>query len=118
MEQSFSIDLSGCDSLERVFVHNTGIISSVNLSNCSMLREISLSDWRDKSDEITLNISGCPNIDYAHIGLNGLKELDISDCPLLISVTEQTPSDKDYCLEYESEDGYIWASNEKLKIIK
>ena len=118
MEQSFSIDLSGCDSLERVFVHNTGIISSVNLSNCSMLREIILSDWRDKSDEITLNISGCPNIDYAHIGLNGLKELDISDCPLLISVTEQTPSDKDYCLEYESEDGYIWASNEKLKIIR
>ena len=118
MEQSFSIDLSGCDSLERIFVHNTGIISSVNLSNCSMLREINLYDWRDKSDEITLNISGCPNIDYAFIGVNSLKELDISDCPLLISATEQTPSDKDYCLEYESEDGYIWASNEKLKIIK
>ena len=117
-EKSCSIDLSGCENLDRVRVYNTGVIDSIDLSDCSMLAEISLIDWRDKSDKITLNISGCPNIVSAHLGLRCLKELDISGCTNLISVTEQTPSDKDWCLEYENEDVDFYCSNEKLVLIK
>ena len=96
-------------------------ITSVDLSNCSKLRSFSIYEFNKLNSvnktEITINISGSPNIESVVLS-ESINELDISDCPLLISATEQTPSDKDYCLEYESEDGYIWASNEKLKIIK
>ena len=118
MEQSCNIDLSGCVNLVRARVYNTGVITSIDLGNCSMLRRIILTDWHDKSDKISLNICGSPNIDYAHIALSGLKELDISDCPYLISAIEQTTSANEKYLKYESEDGHFWASNEKLVIIK
>ena len=90
-EQRYNVDLSGCDNLEHVRIENGQIVSSVDLSNCSTLKRFSILDlYYDNVDKVngaTLNICGSPNIVYAHIGLRGLKELDISDCPHLISAS-------------------------------
>lgn len=119
-EQSYNIDLSGCDNLDCVDIENGQEIASVDLSNCNMLRTIWIHDLfliRDNISEFSLNISGCPNVEKASFGLLGLSELDISDCPHLISASEQTPTGE-YILEYESEDGYIYTANENLVFIK
>ena len=121
-EQSYNVDLSGCDNLDYARIKNGQVINSVDLSDCSVLRVISLSDLyyygEEAINEATLNISGSPNIEYAHINLWGINELDISDCPHLISATEQTPSGGDSHIEYESEDGYLYSLNELVVIIK
>jgi hypothetical protein len=121
-EQRYNVDLSGCDNLDYVRIENGQVIASVDLSNCRMLKGFSIIDLyyygEDKINEATLNICGSPNVEYAHIGLSGLKELDISDCPHLISATEQTPNEAEYNIKYKSKDGYLYASNERLVLIK
>lgn len=118
-KQSYNVDLSGCDNMDSFRLSNRQVITSVDVSNSSTLRSFTILDWRDDDvDEITLNISGCPNIEEAYIGSEGVKEIDIRDCPHLISATRQTPSDKDWCTEYESEDGHLFSSNEQLVIKK
>ena len=116
-EQSYSVDFSGCDNLDHVWLENGQVVSSVDLSNCGKLRSISIYDLYTKDDvpETTLDISGCPNIEDARI-LEGIRELDISDCPHLISASEQTPTGE-YHIEYESEDGHIYSSNTELVLI-
>ena len=118
-EQSYSVDLSECDNLDWVDIENGQVITSVDLGNCSMLNWFSISDlyYYDENEE-KLNICGSPNIKYANIGLRGLKELDISDCPNLISLTETTPTSVEYSIKYENDDGRFYCSNEKLVIIK
>ena len=121
-EQRYNVDLSGCDNLDHVRIENGQIIASVDLSNCSMLKSCSILDLRyydlDKISGATLNISGSPNIEYAFIGLRGLGELDISDCPHLISASKQTSIGGEYSVEYKSDDGHLYCSNEKLVLIK
>ena len=117
-KQSYNVDLSGCDNMDSFRLSNRQKIASVDVSNCSMLSSFTILDWRDDADEIKLNISGCSNIDDAYIGSEAIKEIDISDCPHLISAAGQTRSDKDWCTEYESEDGRLFSSNEKLVIKK
>ena len=125
-ERSCNIDLSGCDALDWLLISNDHeqIITSVDLSNCSTLSSFEIYGFDSYSDsgvkpELTLNICGCPNIEAAYILTNRVQELDISDCPYLISASEQTPYEKQWVgLVYESEDGYIEAENEQLVLIK
>jgi hypothetical protein len=98
-------------------------IPSVDLSNCSKLRSFAIYEfgdyYGDNKKEITLNISGCPNIEEANIASLHVQELDIRDCPHLISASEQTPSEQRFVgLRYESEDGWIEVNNEQLVFIK
>ena len=123
-ERSCNIDLSGCDNLDWLTIsgHREQIITSVDLSNCSKLRSFAISD--DDYDpaeisELTLNISACPNIEDAYIWSIRLQEFDISDCPYLISASEQTPYVMDNCfLVYESEDGKITTREEPMVFVK
>ena len=123
-ELNCNIDLSGCDNLDWLLVSSEKeqILTSVDLSNCSKLRSFSIYDFDhyDINTELTLNISGCPNIKEAHIPAKRVQELDISDCPYLISASEQTPSEEDFLgLRYETDDGYyILTGNENLVFIK
>lgn len=120
-ERNFSADLSGCDNLDWFLIsYEKGQnITSADISNCSKLRSFSLSDRNNVDDtEITINISGSPNIEEASLP-EGIKEIDISDCPHLISASEQTPYEERFRgWIYESEDGYILTRNEHLVFIK
>ena len=49
---------------------------------------------------------------------NKVNELDISDCPHLISASKQTSIGGEYSVEYKSDDGHLYCSNEKLVLIK
>ena len=123
-ELSFNIDLSGCDSLDWLTITSDKeqTITSVDLSNCSKLSTFNIYEWGyvgDDEKELTLNISGSPNIEGAKISSKRIKELDISDCPHLISASEQTPSEERFAgLRYESDDGWIEVKNEQLMFIK
>ena len=117
-EQSYNMDFSGCDNLDDVWIENGQVITSVDLSNCSKLRSISIYDLytKDNIPETTLDISGSANLEEARL-LRGIRELDIRDCPHLISASEQTPTGE-YHIEYASEDGRIYSSNTELVLIK
>ena len=119
-----NIDLSGCDNLDwfLICIETEQTISSVDLSNCSKLRSFSIYEFNKLNSvnktEITINISGSPNIESVVLS-ESINELDISDCPYLISASEQTPSEKNYGgLIYESDNGYIDTENEQLVFIK
>lgn len=118
-EQSYNVDLSGCDNLDYASIENGQVISSVDLSNCSKLRSVAISELytKDHIDETTLNICGSPDIEEVYLITRGISELDISDCPHLISASEQTPSGEVH-LDYESEDGHIHTANPQLVFIK
>ena len=122
-EQSCNIDLSGCNNLEWVSIwsEREQRVPTINLSNCNKLRSVSVYDLHHGDDvaEITLNICGSPNIDYVLLP-NGIKKLDISNCPHLISASEQTPHEGEYHhgIVYESEDGRIKSDNEQIEFIK
>lgn len=120
-ERKFSVDLSGCDNLDWFLISSEGeqLVTSVDLSNCSTLRSFAISDRNNVDDtEITINISGSPNIEEVSLP-EGIKEIDISDCPHLISASEQTPYEERFRgFIYESEDGYILTGNEHLVFIK
>ena len=68
--------------------------------------------------EMILIIDGCPNIEKAFLNTSRIKELDISDCPYLISASEQTPYEEFRGWIYESEEGYIVTNYEQLVFIK
>ena len=114
-EQSYTVDLSGCDELDNVNIENGQVVSSVDLSNCGKLREFWVADLFEPA-ATAIDISGCPNIEEARIS-RSVSRLDISDCPHLISASEQTP-DRNLHVEYKSEDGYIYSSNEDLVLVK
>jgi len=119
-ERSCSIDLSKCDNLDWLLIsgETEQMITSVDLSDCSILRSFSIYDGDYDPEDITelyLNISGCPNIEDVYIESIRLSELDISDCPHLISASEQTPSERGFGgLIYESEDGKITTQDESV----
>jgi len=118
-EKSCSIDLSGCDNLDIVTISNDQVLTSADLSNCNKLRSFAIYDYNEKV-EINLNISNSPNIEEAFLRSRAIKKLDISDCPHLISASEQTPHEGDYhvSLIYESEDGLIVTDKEQIMFIK
>jgi len=122
--QNCNIDLSECDNLDwfLISIETEQTITSVDLSNCSKLRSFSIYEFNKLNSvnktEITINISGSPNIESVVLS-ESINELDISDCPNLISASEQTPSEKDFGgLIYESDNGYIDTANEQLVFIK
>ena len=121
-EQSCNIDLSGCNNLDwlSIWSEDKQRVPSINLSNCSKLSSFAIYDlhYGDEIAEINLNISGSPNINNINLP-NGIKELDISDCPHLIAASEQTPHEgEDHTdIVYECEEGYIETSNEQLVFI-
>ncbi len=121
-EQSCNIDLSGCNNLDwlSIWSEDKQRVPSINLSNCSKLSSFAIYDlhYGDEIAEINLNISGSPNINNINLP-NGIKELDISDCPHLIAASEQTPHEGEYHTDivYECEEGYIETSNEQLVFI-
>ena len=114
-ERSYTVYLSGCDNLDHVNIENGQVVSSVDMSNCANLREFRVVDLYEPA-ATTIDISGCPNIEEARIS-RSVSSLDISDCPHLISASEQTPEGELH-VEYKSEDGYIYSSNENLVLIK
>ena len=114
-EQSYTVDLSGCDNLDQVSIEDGQAVSSVDLSNCGKLREFLVFDLYEPAPT-TINISGCPNIEEARVS-RGVSRLDISDCPHLISASEH-PQESRYSAEYKSGDGYIYSANEDLVLVK
>ena len=122
-EHSCNINLSGCNKLDwlTIWSENNQRVPSIDLSNCSKLSSFSIYDlhYGDEIAKINLNISGSPNINRIDLP-NGIKELDISDCPHLIAASEQTPHEGEYHIGivYECEEGYIETSNEQLVFIK
>ena len=123
-ERSCNIDLSGCDNLDWLLISSEReqIITSVDLSDCITLSSFSISDDDYNIDaiaELSLDISGCPNIEDADIWSIRIQELDISDCPYLISAAEQTPCEDEFGgLIYESEVGKITTREEPIVFIK
>ena len=122
-EQRYSVDLSGCDNLDYVRIEDGQLISSVDLGDCGKLNAFSIFELYyygedNINDEATLNICGSPNIKYATVGLRGLKELDISDCPYLISLLETPPTSTEYSIKYETDGGSLYCSNENVVFIK
>ena len=122
--QNCNIDLSGCDNLDRFLIstETEQTITTVDLSNCSKLRSFSIYEFNKfnsvNKTEITINISGSPNVESVVLS-ESINELDISDCPNLISASEQTPRERDFGgLIYESDNGYIDTENEQLVFIK
>lgn len=117
-EQNYSVDLSGCDNLDWVSITDEQVITSVDISDCRKLRSFTIYDYDHHDEpELTLNISGCPNIDEVNLGSERLKKIDITDCPHLISASEQAPYKEDYDYVYESEDGCISTHCEQLVFI-
>ncbi|MBO4845895.1 MAG: hypothetical protein J5525_06245, partial [Lachnospiraceae bacterium] len=122
-EQRYSVDLSGCDNLDYARIEDGQLISSVDLGDCGKLNAFSIFELYyygedNINDEATLNICGSPNIKYATVGLRGLKELDISDCPYLISLLETPPTSTEYSIKYETDGGSLYCSNENVVFIK
>ena len=117
-EQNYSIDLSGCDNLDHVSIDSGLSLSSVDLGNCCMLRYVYICDLYSNNEEITLNICGSTSINHLNLLSTGFKVIDISDCPYLIAASEQTSSEDEYHIEYESEDGHIYVANAQCELIK
>ena len=77
-----------------------------------------LLSYFSNNEEITLNICGSTSINHLNLLSTVFKVIDISDCPYLLAASEQTSSEDEYHIEYESEDGYIYVANAQFELIK
>ena len=112
------MNLSGCDKLDTVQCLDSSVLNSIDLSNCSSLREIFIDSDKD-SNLSELYINGCPEIADFRLWGSVIQELDISDCPHLIAATEQELQENSALdlLSYECEEGYIQC-NSQIVLIK
>ena len=77
------IDLSGCTSLESVYINENlgGILKMLNLSGCQALSELKCTG---RSSLTEINLQGCSNLENLQCQENNLSSLDLKDCTNLL----------------------------------
>ena len=77
-----SINLSGMTKLNSVYVYQNPLLTSIDLSGCTELRSLKVTNNKLTS----LNISSCPNIGALECEGNSITKLDIRNNSVLLNV--------------------------------
>lgn len=102
----YTMKISGCDKLDRLYVEDNNNLSELSLSDCNLLSYALISSHSDSLSSFT--VSGCPNIKELFIMGSTIQEIDITGCPYLVSASKQGPNeDVGSLVNYYSDDGLI-----------
>lgn len=102
----YTMKISGCDKLDRLYVRDNNNLSELSLSDCNLLSYALISSYSDSLSSFT--VSGCPNINELFIMGSTIQEIDITGCPYLVSASKQDPNeDVGSLVNYISDDGMI-----------
>lgn len=102
----YTMKISGCDKLDRLYVEDNNNLSELSLSDCNLLSYALISSHSGSLSSFT--VSGCPNINELFIMGSTIQEIDITGCPYLVSASKQGPNeDVGNLVNYSSDDGLI-----------